>query len=428
MLVVALALVACAACSADRPPSDSLAGPVASQTTALRFCPPPPVCPAPPDAAVCAPPVVCPTAPPPVVCPAPIPGSVVGWVPCAIQGENCVLPPGAVKVRYGGAPEDGGGNLDLPFAAGSSVHCDIDTFGQEAQRLFHTWSPNLCPWCTNYCWYEGSFLPVTPSRPVIGPAIALPLPIAYPGSSQPRVRPTDDVPNPQTGESNTVGAFRVSCRFSNFSFADPISHEGYLSNFFGNTSVIDASTATSIGNSGYSTCDGGTLNRSAYWMPAMIDTRTGKPVRPESNNVYYKTGYNGIAAADVQAVPPGLVMVQGSPDNIVPGGNPTTRYACLGDPHQAWSLNIPTSCIAGGDLLMAVEFPQCWDGVNLDSFDHRSHMSFTVNGACPASHPKAIPVVAYNGHWKITEADATAFYVLSSDNYDTSGGRAGYNW
>merc|ERR1712226_1468517 len=35
--------------------------------------------------------------------------------------------------------------------------------------------------------------------------------------------------------------------------------------------------------------------------------------------------------------------------------------------------------------------PNCWDGVNLDSADHRSHVAYSEGsdpqGACPASHP-----------------------------------------
>lgn len=39
-----------------------------------------------------------------------------------------------------------------------------------------------------------------------------------------------------------------------------------------------------------------------------------------------------------------------------------------------------------------IVFPSCWDGVNLDSEDHKSHMSYPVGGApdsgdCPSSHP-----------------------------------------
>jgi hypothetical protein len=38
-----------------------------------------------------------------------------------------------------------------------------------------------------------------------------------------------------------------------------------------------------------------------------------------------------------------------------------------------------------------VFFPSCWDGVNLDSADHKSHMAYPIQnyngGDCPSSHP-----------------------------------------
>lgn len=45
-----------------------------------------------------------------------------------------------------------------------------------------------------------------------------------------------------------------------------------------------------------------------------------------------------------------------------------------------------------GGMRAQVYFPQCWDGVNLDSVDHKSHMSYPDGniyngGNCPSSHP-----------------------------------------
>lgn len=43
-------------------------------------------------------------------------------------------------------------------------------------------------------------------------------------------------------------------------------------------------------------------------------------------------------------------------------------------------------------LRAQVYFPSCWDGVNKDSADHKSHMSYPINGgydhgSCPSTHP-----------------------------------------
>ena len=48
-------------------------------------------------------------------------------------------------------------------------------------------------------------------------------------------------------------------------------------------------------------------------------------------------------------------------------------------------------CPAGSYLVLSVLFPDCWDGHNLDSADHRSHLADASAGTCPASHPVAVP-------------------------------------
>jgi len=46
-----------------------------------------------------------------------------------------------------------------------------------------------------------------------------------------------------------------------------------------------------------------------------------------------------------------------------------------------------------------VNFPPCWDGVNVDSDDHQSHMAWPSGGVsggdCPASHPKHLVTLFY---------------------------------
>jgi hypothetical protein len=56
----------------------------------------------------------------------------------------------------------------------------------------------------------------------------------------------------------------------------------------------------------------------------------------------------------------------------------------------------PPSCGAGGTLVAQVRFPDCWDGVNLDSADHKSHMAYTVSGICPSNYPVQVPLLEYN--------------------------------
>lgn len=60
---------------------------------------------------------------------------------------------------------------------------------------------------------------------------------------------------------------------------------------------------------------------------------------------------------------------------------------------------LPNKTCPGG-LRAQVFFPSCWDGVNLDSSDHKSHMAYPTeysydNGPCPASHPVHMISVFY---------------------------------
>ncbi|KAH8597536.1 hypothetical protein B0O99DRAFT_739548 [Bisporella sp. PMI_857] len=56
-------------------------------------------------------------------------------------------------------------------------------------------------------------------------------------------------------------------------------------------------------------------------------------------------------------------------------------------------------------IMTSVRFPNCWDGVNLDSPDHMAHMSypetgtFESGGPCPASHPVRVSQVMFEVIW-----------------------------
>ncbi|KAK3366280.1 hypothetical protein B0T24DRAFT_711821 [Lasiosphaeria ovina] len=85
-------------------------------------------------------------------------------------------------------------------------------------------------------------------------------------------------------------------------------------------------------------------------------------------------------------------------------------YTCLQTPGTRYpeSVNFPTSpCPAG--IMANVRFPTCWDGKNLDSPDHMSHMSypetgtFESGGPCPDSHPVRVPQLMYETIWNTSQ-------------------------
>lgn len=241
------------------------------------------------------------------------------------------------------------------------------------------------------------------------------IPVASAGFAVDRVMVASDQPTSSDG----TGAFRTVCDFSHMAFDDPIVFPGqpgrsHLHTFFGNTGVTGNSTAASIASTGNSTCRGGTVNRSAYWVPSIIDTRNGTPIRPTESHFYYKTG--SIAPSAIRPAPLGLRMIAGDPKNAAPSG--PFIFSCDGN-DQVDGHAIP-NCPAGSAVWQGIDFPQCWDGVNLDSPDHKSHMAYPSGRACPASHPVPIPAITFIIIYPVTETNSARHWRLSSDNYANS--------
>ena len=253
------------------------------------------------------------------------------------------------------------------------------------------------------------------------------LPEAAVGIAYDRLQPTAEVAPP-----SDIGAFRIPCGFSHMSFDDPIVYPGvpgaaHLHTFFGNTGTSATSTADSIRTSGSSTCLGGTINRSAYWVPTMIDTASGEPIVPDVAGIYYKQGYTLNPPAIIQPLPAGLRMIAGDPTRSSPGSQ-VALFKCIGGPNNSndhYGSSIP-NCDAGAQVYQVIVFPQCWDGKNLDSPDHKSHMSYVVVAAggsgytCPSTHPVALPEITFNVIYTVQTANAALVWRLSSDTYDRS--------
>lgn len=212
------------------------------------------------------------------------------------------------------------------------------------------------------------------------------------------------VPPNSSADPDVVGAFRFLCRPSHLAYDDPIVFPGqkgraHLHQFFGNTMADANSTYESLRTTGESTCNN-MLNRSAYWIPAMMNGR-GQVVVPEYFVIYYKrrpasdpscqTGKGCIA------LPRGLRYIFGNTmDGADTGAN--VYFTCDASTRDEKFRTLPEAaaiCRVGAKITAKVTAPECWDGVNLDSPDHRSHMAngYGRNGLdfCPDTHPYRIP-------------------------------------
>lgn len=195
-------------------------------------------------------------------------------------------------------------------------------------------------------------------------------------------------PGLQGGPQGRVPQFVVLCAYSHSGTDDPIVHPGHpgashLHDFFGNRTTDASSTLDSLLGQA-SSCER-PRDTAAYWAPALYDG--GVPVRPQGADVYYRPG-PGIDPASVRPYPPGLEMLAGDPTATEPEPTWIAGWACGG----AMSLSAdPPTCSADHPLRAKVVFPDCWNGRDLDTPDHRSHTAYSRDGRCPPEAPVPVP-------------------------------------
>jgi hypothetical protein len=196
--------------------------------------------------------------------------------------------------------------------------------------------------------------------------------------------------------------FAVSCGFSHRNQDDPIVYprqpgRSHDHTFFANTSTNAASTPASLRQAG-TTCNI-RFDTAAYWVPTLFVG--GQAVRPTGVTAYYVRR----TVDPVQAFPPGLKMIAGNHAARGPQSRQITAWSC-GSLRETFS-SVPTCAEGGlgdrfgrfggkldgrfGGLQLLINFPSCWNGRNLDSADHKSHMAYATNGVCPSSHPVETP-------------------------------------
>lgn len=190
----------------------------------------------------------------------------------------------------------------------------------------------------------------------------------------------------QAGAPLRGSEFRAECLSSHRQGDDPIVFPGqagvsHIHEFFGNRTTNAHSTLESL-KAGGTTCDP-LADKAAYWVPTLY--QNGNPVAPERVTIYYQ----GITHHErAVAHPQGLRYVVGNAAATSPDQNPSARWSCVGRPESSREF---MNCPAGSKLETYLDFPTCWDGVRLDSPNHRDHMAFAVAGDCPSTHPVVVP-------------------------------------
>ncbi|ODN89698.1 WSC domain-containing protein [Cryptococcus wingfieldii CBS 7118] len=153
------------------------------------------------------------------------------------------------------------------------------------------------------------------------------------------------------------------------------------------------------------------VDKSNYWTPQLYyyspTDDTYEAITVSFVNTYYLPRYSS-GETTVRAFPDGLRMTSGDPYRRTYNNDADSNaisYVCLdydtshsGD--TAWDQRnsfFEHNCPNG--MRAQVNFRSCWDGVNLDSDDHQSHMAWPSGGVdggdCPSTHPVRLVSLFY---------------------------------
>jgi hypothetical protein len=210
------------------------------------------------------------------------------------------------------------------------------------------------------------------------------------------------------GQNASTGTFNESCGNSdhqntdNFIAAPGVTNGAHHKHdYVGNQSANGQSTDDSLAASG-TTCRSG--NKSTFFWTVVRDaTKTPDALVPGELAADLNAGKALKAQATIQflgnpnskvtAMPEFLRILAGDAKSPVNGGaNQHAQYTCQGFTNRI-STDKYTLCPGGRGFTRIHEFPSCWDGQNLDSANHRTHVVYpdAQTQACPASNPVVIP-------------------------------------
>lgn len=188
----------------------------------------------------------------------------------------------------------------------------------------------------------------------------------------------------------TVGSgigWHVVCAKSHSAQVDPIVSPGEMSmhmhDFYGNTGTDENSTTNSLLADGTTCSD--SLDHSAYWVPQL--SYKGVPKPASQIIVYYRAQVS--PSSSIQSIPAGLRIIAGNAMAMSAQSTSVVSWSCNFDKARTKPINCGSTKV----VTAKIRFPSCWDGVNLDSADHQSHLAYEASSACPAGYPVALPKI-----------------------------------
>ena len=184
------------------------------------------------------------------------------------------------------------------------------------------------------------------------------------------------------------GQFVAKCLYSHSASDDPIVSPGqrgrsHRHDFYGAFGTNGDSTAATLAARG-STCDK-SGDDAAYWQPTLYDHHVA--VVPLEAHAYYRAA-PAVDPRQVAPFPFGMVLIAGDPAATSPQAGDAAGWTCGVRTHLSPT---PPDCARTAPLRLVLTFPDCWDGVHVDTPGHRDQATYSEQGACPPTHPVHIP-------------------------------------
>ncbi|WP_153538240.1 DUF1996 domain-containing protein [Streptomyces sp. RB17] len=218
-------------------------------------------------------------------------------------------------------------------------------------------------------------------------------------------------PNPPQQADASRGSFTSDCGVNanglfnsdNVIVAPGVSNGAHhFHDYVGNQSNTAFASDDDLANADTSCVDKG--DKSSYYWPVLrlqngtqerdagspgggTEGNAGQIVTPKQVTLTF----TGNPRGKVTAMPRLLRIITGDAKAFVNGpGNANASWSCTGHEDRQLKDKYPL-CPPGSDVVRTFRFQSCWDGRNIDSANHRTHVAFTApDGSCPAGF-RAIP-------------------------------------
>jgi len=170
--------------------------------------------------------------------------------------------------------------------------------------------------------------------------------------------------------------------------------------------------------------ENGTFKR----VPQMANGRLNGTLLEQEGGltVYYMKPFSGKTNMKMTAMKPGFRMLAGDPSlRTKTGMAPGICHRCLAAADRTMggsgapcdskdTAEFPNKPCPGG-IRTTIIFPSCWDGKNVDSPDHKSHVAYAPGSAlagdkCPSTHPVRIPQVMYEIMFDTTQFNKPEYW------------------